>query len=293
MTEPLVSVVIPTIGRAELHRAIASVMSQTMKKVELVVVLDRPELEEKLRKTLPVECVLVCTPGAVGGAAARNVGVSSSHGRLIAYLDDDDWWEPTKLERQLASMRMSGERFSWTWTFFESDRGVEVLPRTEIQDDDTVASYLVRRSRIRHGDGYIQSSSLLLERQLAIDVSWNEALSKHQDWDLVVRVAETCGSTGACCPEPLVHVAQGSMGSISKERSSEASRLWLTLHQTSLHRREAGDFIATQLLRSSLYQLRWSESFRYARMLILKPPHLAALVVAGFGLIERFKGMQR
>src|SRR6266481_2753275 len=101
----LVSVVIPTINRPKLLlRAIDSVLRQTHQEIEVIVVVDRPDLE-----TVPVvravndpRVQLIVNAQRTTAAGARNVGVDHAKGEWIAFLDDDDEWLPNKLERQIA-----------------------------------------------------------------------------------------------------------------------------------------------------------------------------------------------
>src|ERR1700692_4711484 len=102
----LVSAVIPTRGRPELLlRAVRSVLAQTLREIEAVVVIDGqdPATEQAVamltREDGRVRVVALQT--SVGGSAARNRGVAEASGEWIACLDDDDEWMPTKLEAQL------------------------------------------------------------------------------------------------------------------------------------------------------------------------------------------------
>jgi glycosyltransferase involved in cell wall biosynthesis len=103
---PEVSIIIPTYNRrAMLLEAIDSVLAQSLTAFELIVIDDgstdgTAEHLVGLDKAIRIERIEHCGP-----AAARNRGVALAGAPLIAFLDSDDLWTPTKLERQLAFMR--------------------------------------------------------------------------------------------------------------------------------------------------------------------------------------------
>jgi glycosyltransferase involved in cell wall biosynthesis len=99
-----VSVIIPHYNRPDrIERAIASVRSQTVQPAEIVLVddLSRPECREELRRFEGI-AKIVWLPANRGSANARNEGVRACQCDTVAFLDDDDEWLPTKLERQWA-----------------------------------------------------------------------------------------------------------------------------------------------------------------------------------------------
>jgi glycosyltransferase involved in cell wall biosynthesis len=107
---PLVSVVLPTHNRVDLLAgAVESVLSQTEKRFELIVVDDgsrdtTPGYLAALTNRDPrTRSIRLEIPR--GGGAARNEGLRVSRGDWVAFLDDDDRWLPTKLERQLTALR--------------------------------------------------------------------------------------------------------------------------------------------------------------------------------------------
>lgn len=100
--EPLVSAVIPTYNRARVvSEAIDSVLGQTYPHVEVIVVDDGSTDDTlEMLKSYGDRIRLVSQENR-GPAAARNRGVAASRGEIIAFLDSDDLWLPTKLERQV------------------------------------------------------------------------------------------------------------------------------------------------------------------------------------------------
>jgi glycosyltransferase involved in cell wall biosynthesis len=102
--DPVVSVVIPTFDRvAFLSRAIECVLEQTFADLEVIVVDDGPTdaIAALVDGHGDPRVRLVRHGTNQGVAAARNTGISASRGEYVAFLDDDDLWLPTKLERQI------------------------------------------------------------------------------------------------------------------------------------------------------------------------------------------------
>ncbi len=102
-----ISVVIPTYNRPELlNNSINSVLSQTYRDFELIVIDDcssdnTPDVLEGFRDE---RLRVIRNSSNKGIAAVRNISVSNSQGKYIAFLDDDDEWLPDKLEKQLKIM---------------------------------------------------------------------------------------------------------------------------------------------------------------------------------------------
>lgn len=106
---PLVSVIIPTYNRATfIPDAIESVLGQTYKHLELIIVDDGSTDETQAVLSHYGDKVRVLRQQNAGPAIARNRGIAVARGDIIAFLDSDDQWLPSKLERQVESLRLAG-----------------------------------------------------------------------------------------------------------------------------------------------------------------------------------------
>jgi glycosyltransferase involved in cell wall biosynthesis len=106
-----ISAIIPTQRRPEMLReAAASVLSQTHKELELIIVLNAATAPvvaaAQAIATADIRVRLVCCEKR-GAAAARNAGIAAARGEWVAFLDDDDLWLREKIERQLREAEAS------------------------------------------------------------------------------------------------------------------------------------------------------------------------------------------
>lgn len=104
--EILISVVMPNYnGYRFVEQAIDSVLSQTYKNFELLVVDDHSKddslslIQQKAQSDNRIR--VIALEHNAGVANARNVGIKEAKGEYIALLDNDDLWTEDKLERQL------------------------------------------------------------------------------------------------------------------------------------------------------------------------------------------------
>ncbi len=106
MNRPGVSVVIPTYNRAPLLReTLKSVMPQTVVPTEVVVVDDgstdeTPDVVREFAGADPTVTLLQLPHSNLRGTM-RNLGVEATTSPIVAFLDSDDLWKPTRIERQL------------------------------------------------------------------------------------------------------------------------------------------------------------------------------------------------
>ncbi len=101
---PLVSVVIPVHnGERYLGEAIESVLAQTYRPIDLVIVNDG-SVDASAAVCNRFTGLRYVFQSHTGAAAARNRGVEAANGALLSFLDADDLWSPGKLARQVAAL---------------------------------------------------------------------------------------------------------------------------------------------------------------------------------------------
>lgn len=203
----LVSVVIPTHNRADLlSRAIQSVLDQTHRNLEILVVDDASTdgTRETVENIKGVRIRYIRQPRSQGAAAARNTGIQNAGGEYVAFLDDDDEWEPQKLEEQIKILRRHPAAMC-------AYQGEERSVARVYQMKPTIDLPELKKGFFRGGS----ASALIARTDLLRTVLFDETLPRFQDWDLCIRLAQhaSIGYT----PRPLVRYNDGDHARISNK----------------------------------------------------------------------------
>ena len=258
---PLVSVVIPTRGRASLlKRAIDSVLRQTMDDLEVIVVIDG----EDEQTTAAMQSIAsprvrhLQLAKQAGGSRARNEGVRAATGYWVAFLDDDDEWFPEKLEKQLSVAQSSDvpDPIVGSMVVARTSTGEFQWPRK--LPCEPLSEYLLARDSWRQGEGLLQTSTLVTTRRLLLQTGFLEGLKKHQDWDWLLRAIRTPGTKIEFVAEPLAvwHLEQ-SHDSVSRKSDWQGSLNWIRERHSLVTRRAYAGFIATQIAAQASRQGQW------------------------------------
>jgi glycosyltransferase involved in cell wall biosynthesis len=205
--KPLVSVVIPTLDRP--HEAVGaarSALAQTLREVEVIVVVDGPgePTLDALGQVEDPRLRVNALPDRIGPGGARNAGVTEARAEWIAFLDDDDRWEPRKLAVQLEAARRSSGRYPIiSCRLIARGVGREMLcPRRLPSPDEHLSEYLLSRRGLFWGERLIHTSTLLTRKELLERVRFRVDLKKHEDWDWLLRVNTIDGVEVAFPPDP-------------------------------------------------------------------------------------------
>ncbi|SCG74683.1 glycosyltransferase family 2 protein [Micromonospora inositola] len=206
---PDVSVVIPTCDRPELvTRAVRSALAQTVDTIEVIVVIDGGD--EATRAALAAiaddRLRLIPLPERGGAPNARNVGVREATAAWTAFLDDDDEWLPEKLAVQLDLARAARAPLPIiaSQLFNRTPRAEFVLPRRLPDPGEPICEYLTVRRGLFHGDGFIQTSTILAPTELLRRVPFTVGLRRQQELDWTLRAVSHDDVELVMAPEPLV-----------------------------------------------------------------------------------------
>lgn len=218
--KPTVSVLITTYNYARfIPAAIESVMSQTLKPDEIIVV-DDGSTDNTSEVVVPYadKGVRYIYKENGGGSSSRNAAIEASTGELLAFLDADDRWVPHKLERQVEHMVRHPE--------------VGLVSASEWQvDAHGEHPYLVQREPIDGGmvfkrmlvENFIGNTSLCMVRRSVFDKVglFDEKVPLGHDWDMWLRISREYPI--AVLAEPLIYYTRHD-GSLSAGKIGERYR---------------------------------------------------------------------
>ncbi len=225
-----VSVVIPTYNRSDvISRAVQSALDQTLSDIEVIVVDDASDDEtSSILESYSDQIQFYSHSTNKGGSAARNTGIKAASGEYIAFLDSDDTWDPTKLEKQVELLERRSSEWVAAYCGFKQKRSSSIVefvdkhfPRKTGKEggQELIVDILMRR--FAHGG----ASTLLVDRLTveAID-GFDERFQRHQDIEFLIRLLQR--GKMAYVSEPLVY--KHDTGNPSLDDVNSSRELFLT-----------------------------------------------------------------
>jgi len=249
---PLVSVIIPAYNaEAFIRQTLESVLSQTYKNIEVLVVDDgskdrTPEIVQSFAQK--DERVRLLQQSNAGVAAARNLAIANSTGEFIAPIDADDIWYPQNIEKQVQCMLRAEPSVGlvYAWSAYIDEQGLLTGGHKISREEGEVYIPLVRGN-------FIGNTSAALIRRTCFEQigGFNSQLRAQnaqgcEDWDLYLRIAERYEFR--VVPEFLVGYRQV-MGSMSCNYAAMAKSHQLTMADAQQRNTNTPDII-----------YRWSRS---------------------------------
>ncbi len=227
----VVSVYIPTKNRLQLlQRAVNSVLAQSHRPIELIIVSDGAEdgtceYVQGLQTDITVK--LIHNPTSLGACAARNQAIRAASGDFITGLDDDDIFLPQRLEAFLAEWRrreQGGERFSCLF----DRRIVNVGEQVWLWDTEATVSAERILSSNAVGNQVFTTPQRLLEAG-----GFDPQMPAWQDWEMWVRLIKTFGPAHSIRANTYIMDISHEFERItlkSSEKIRQAARLFYQKH---------------------------------------------------------------
>jgi glycosyltransferase involved in cell wall biosynthesis len=195
MTDPAVSIVIPTRDRPQLlARAVASALAQTTVELEVLVVDDGSVEPVRLPDDRRLRLLRQERPR--GPCAARNLAMTAARARWVTFLDDDDQLQPDMLAASLHAARAS-----------DLPPPVAVLSGIDVVADDgrllerrlPVTLPMGRRYSLEHDQGrsFLTHNTLVAPLEVVRRIGgWDETLPAWEHDDLLLRLNAVCSIQG-------------------------------------------------------------------------------------------------
>ena len=183
-----ISVVIPTLNRINtLQRALDSVINQTYKAAEIIVV-DNGSSDgtlKFLREQYPT--ITILTENKIGVSSARNKGIKKSINQWIALLDSDDAWHPRKLEIQTSMLDRASKEYNLIHTdevWFRNNKHINQMKKHKKQ-----GGYIFERCLSLC---CISPSSVLFKKNILDKVGlFDESLPVCEDYDMWLKICSS------------------------------------------------------------------------------------------------------
>lgn len=192
----LVSVIIPAYNRSKLLRlTVESVLAQTYPHIEIIVVDDGSTDDTA---TVMEQCagrITYIKQANQGVGAARNTGLRVAAGEYINFLDHDDLFMPTKIERQVQVLDARPEIGLVHCRYYQIDEDGNRLDEVGLLPEGEVLKELVFEC-------FVWLGGPLIRRQCFDQVGLFDEESWIPDWDMWLRFA-LAGHQFACIQEPL------------------------------------------------------------------------------------------
>ncbi len=198
---PKVSVIIPAYNAMTyLPKTVESVLKQSFTDFEVIIVNDgSSDNIEQWVNTITDNRIKLISQKNQGTAAARNTGIAHAKGEYLAFLDSDDLWEASNLEKQVYCLDNNpdvGLVYVWIASIDENGNHLGQIYGNDEQ------GYIWEKMLQRN---VIWSGSAAMVRRVCFEKSgvFDQSLKYSEDWDMWIRISRNYSF--AVIKEPLVY----------------------------------------------------------------------------------------
>jgi glycosyltransferase involved in cell wall biosynthesis len=264
------SVIIPTFNEDErLVAAVRSVLNQTYRNLELIVVDDasRTPAADVLSDLEDSRLRLIRQHRNKGVAAARNTGVAAASGSVLAFLDADDLWRPSKLDRQISTLANADAGTAANCCSYYLIRAGREWGIRTLQPVTNWPNHLAWGCDLSPG------STLLVRRDAFERVGpFDETLHRFEDWDWLIRFSDSYSLDIIKTPLAEIHVDAPPPEVTTRQA---AARMW-----DKHHLRQPRHRTFDRRFRSAIMLERAAIEYRSQRRWRAIVPTLKALAIA-------------
>ncbi|TPV38786.1 glycosyltransferase family 2 protein [Bacillus dicomae] len=179
----LVSVIVPLYNAEKyIEETMESILNQTYKNIEIVIVDDGSKdqsssIVQNLKKKYPEQIKYILQENQ-GVSVARNTGIENANGEYISFLDSDDLWHSTKIEKQIESMHKNNMNACYCgYMNFYEETGEKVENTTNFVKGNMTKAFLTHQV-------FAQTSTWIFKKSIVMDhnirftpgCSWGEDL---------------------------------------------------------------------------------------------------------------------
>ena len=231
---PLVSVIIPTYNRASLlKRAIKSVLDQTYKNLEIIIVDDgsTDRTEEIVKDFSDKRIRYIHHSKNRGVSAARNRGVKSSKGNFIALLDHDDEYLPERIEKSLKVFKDAPESLGMVWSNFWKVNPVRDVSLNGVNKEKKVAFLKYSLEDVKKWMFPMPLTWTIRKKVFEKIGFFDEELGPAEDTDFAIRLCKNFSFYFIDEPLAIYHITKGSLSSnINIEKLIKIRKIFLEKH---------------------------------------------------------------
>jgi glycosyltransferase involved in cell wall biosynthesis len=228
-----VTVIVPTyLDASTLSDSIDSVLNQTYSDFELIIVDDcSPDSTPQVVTNYSDPRITYVRHGENrGGSAARNTGIKMANGKYIAFIDSDDLWKSSKLDKQVSAIEALPD--DWIAVYCETEYSGEGLLSRAIElykditgtgrgyegDEELIEKLLMAEAHVAAG------SSLLAKTEHVRRIGgFDEEFVRHQDWEFLIRLLDH----GKCAYLDKKLVVKDTSGRTSPDKRLAAKRMFI------------------------------------------------------------------
>ncbi len=254
MKDIFFSIVIPAYNASEsIITTLDCVKAQSYKNFEVNIVDDKSADATQLAEVVNSERYsdlkinLVLSEVKLNGAGARNRGIDLATGDYVCFLDADDEWHQDKLletVKKIEELTAKGKDrfilFSQV-NIMQDGTLLKVMPLNLPEKNESIAEYLFGCY------GFIQTSTIVLKREHAAEIKFDERFIRHQDYDFCIR-ADKSGFEFIMIAQPLANYHMvTSFNSKHKGESVKYSNFWLQTMSPYLSKRDVYTYKAYKM----------------------------------------------